>query len=76
MADPKHCTSNPPASIRSHSESCIDSLSSMMAINLDVWPPGVSQIQYRLMSHLYTRLFIARAAGCKWNRGDFAVKWE
>jgi len=28
------------------------------------------------MSHLYTRLFIARAAGCKWNSGDFAVKWE
>jgi hypothetical protein len=29
----------PPDSIRSLSESCIDSLSSMMAINLDVWSP-------------------------------------
>jgi hypothetical protein len=51
FADPKHCASNPPDSIRSRNESCIDSLSSMMAITLDVWPPVMPRIAYRLINH-------------------------
>src|ERR1700677_126648 len=47
FADPKHRASSHPDSIRSFRESCIDSLSSMMAINLDVWPPGMARTQYR-----------------------------
>src|SRR6266853_415756 len=35
-ADPKHCATSPAASIRSRSESCMASSSSMIAINLDV----------------------------------------
>src|SRR5580698_9015648 len=76
LADPKHCASNPPDSIRSHSESCIDSLSSMKAITLDVWPPGMSRIQNRLISHPYAYLFTARGNGCKWSRDDIAMKSE
>jgi hypothetical protein len=36
-------------------------LSSMMAINLDVWPPCTPQTQYRLINHAHTRLFTAGA---------------
>src|ERR1700733_8858616 len=58
FVDPKHCASHPPDSIRSPTESCIDSLSSMMAINLDVWPPlhaanPISFDQSRLCSLVY-----------------------
>src|SRR5712672_393612 len=38
-ADPKHRANSPADSIKSRNESCIDSTSSMMAINLDVWRP-------------------------------------
>ena len=37
-ADPKLRATSPVDSIRSRSEACIDSSSSMMAISLDVWP--------------------------------------
>src|ERR1700733_12320091 len=60
FADRKHCASNPPDSIRSRRESCIDSLSSMMAINSVVWPSGVaanaiSFDQSRLRSPVYLK---------------------
>src|SRR5580700_7340178 len=47
-ADPKHFASKPPDSIRSLSESRIDSLSSIMAINLDVCSSGMPRTRYRL----------------------------
>src|SRR6266852_4103301 len=76
FADPKHCASNPPDSIRSLSESCIDSLSSMMAINLDLLVTGMLPTQYRLINHADARLFTERANRGKWNSGNFAIKWE
>src|SRR5271170_1005702 len=42
-ADPKHRATSPVDSIKSRSESCIDSSLSMMAINSDVWPLGMAQ---------------------------------
>src|SRR6202451_2669994 len=76
FADPKHSASKPPDSIRSHSESCIDSLSSMMAINLDVSSHGMPRTQISFDQSPLALLFTARASGCKWNGGDFAMKWE
>src|ERR1700690_894213 len=45
-ADPKHRATSPADSNKSRSESQIDSSSSMMAINLDVWHLGMAQTRY------------------------------
>jgi len=74
LADLKHCVSNPADSIRSLSESRIDSLSSMMAINMDVRPPWHVANPVSLDLTPNAGLFTAGANGCKWNSGDFAMK--
>jgi len=56
-ADPKHRATSPADSIKSCSESQIDSSSSMMAINLDVWPLGMAQTHIVWINHSDTRLF-------------------
>jgi len=43
---------------------------------MDCPAPGMSRTQYRLINRAYARLFTAGMNGCKWNIGDFAVKWE
>src|ERR1700688_1293810 len=56
LADPKHCASSPPDSIRSHSESCIHSLSSIMAINLDLLSTGMPRTPCRLIKPMIAYL--------------------